>query len=139
MSRSFLNICYLEQPFLCIPVSLSRTWQHVWACAARRSLNLRLFSREDTVQMQRCSEGTVNCVDEHLPHLPSNLCLRKSNSAFCIMSVTCRDKQKDVKRVVIVIFMVIGLFNLFRDCIRSVLISIGGHDNINMFVCVSGL
>lgn len=24
-------------------------------------------------------------------HLPSNLCFRKSNSAFCIMSVTCRD------------------------------------------------
>lgn len=31
-------------------------------------------------------------------YLPSNLCLRKSNSAFCIMSVTCTQKQKDAKK-----------------------------------------
>lgn len=27
--------------------------------------------------------------DNTTPHLPSNLCFRKSKSAFCIMSVTC--------------------------------------------------
>lgn len=28
------------------------------------------------------------------PHLPSNLCLRKSKSAFCIMSVTCGERSR---------------------------------------------
>lgn len=29
-------------------------------------------------------------------HLPSNLCFRKSNSAFCIISVTCKDDESAV-------------------------------------------
>lgn len=31
-------------------------------------------------------------------HLPSNLCFRKSNRAFCIMSVTCRQESGQKKQ-----------------------------------------
>lgn len=30
-----------------------------------------------------------------VPHLPSNLCFRKSKSAFCIISVTCVQTHED--------------------------------------------
>lgn len=40
-------------------------------------------------------------------YLPSNLCFKKSNSAFCIMSVTCREKIQEGRRLMSTDFLTV--------------------------------
>lgn len=46
-----------------------------------------------TFDTERTGSGMTLCVTDTVAHLPSNRCFRKSNSAFCIISVTYNDES----------------------------------------------
>lgn len=53
----------------------------------------RIHTRHPEQTVSRMMHCTTDAASLLTAHLPSNLCFRKSNSAFCIISVTCADES----------------------------------------------